>query len=591
MASINPNYSSMVFDVNNLNNQRNAINTSKHTKIEEKKDGKKMLAIGAAAAATIAIAGIAIYKGKGLGKNVKLQDIKFEKGIAKKGDKLFTGIVKDKLKNGDKVTLEYVDGVIKHSTRSGQRNFEKAFQTNEAGHKIVKTFENGKEKIFDITQRQIDVKKEQAKLEALLKDKTLSSKELAKKAGEIKYKSVNNQKEIDGLIDQKRNDEFLYQLKNKDRKDIVYKKGVPYYNGKKFNGTVHCTLENGDKVAIEYDFWGKPVKSTRTGSKNIIKEYNNAFDTVKITENGEVRNVNLFDKKQARFAEVENKKMIDYFNDLKTNAIQESEEFAKNLKDKSDEELMASLNDISEQLNSLTSPIENYDLRYYSDVKPFDINCAKLDEAGKKKYFSLNEKRNKILKEQSSRDIEYANSRKKHVSSIIAKADDKPVKTKHCVEYLNNDERDAFSTYIDDYTCNHYARKGKNIREAIDVDSMDSAFKKAPELTDDAIVYRAVHQFGKEKYIESFKDGVILANPGYTSTSVKPDTDQFLQFAGGVAEKSNDGVLMRIHLPKGTKGLLGGFDEFLLNRDSKIKVVKMNLINGVKVADCEYILP
>lgn len=121
------------------------------TKTEERKDNKKLLIAGAAAVATLAIAGIAIYKGKN---TTKLQDIKFDKGIARKNDELFTGVIKDKLKNGDKVTLEYVDGVIKKSSVKGSKTFEKTFETNSAGHKIVKTFQNGKEKVFDITQRQ-----------------------------------------------------------------------------------------------------------------------------------------------------------------------------------------------------------------------------------------------------------------------------------------------------------------------------------------------------------------------------------------------------------------------------------------------------
>ena len=54
---------------------------------------------------------------------------------------------------------------------------------------------------------------------------------------------------------------------------------------------------------------------------------------------------------------------------------------------------------------------------------------------------------------------------------------------------------------------------------------------------------------------------------------------------------SQDGYIMRIKLPIGTKGVLGGYDEYLLPRNAQIKVVKINNVNGVKIADCEYILP
>ena len=48
---------------------------------------------------------------------------------------------------------------------------------------------------------------------------------------------------------------------------------------------------------------------------------------------------------------------------------------------------------------------------------------------------------------------------------------------------------------------------------------------------------------------------------------------------------------MRIRLPKGTKGVRFGCDEFLLPRGSEIKINKVEIVGGMKIVDCEYVLP
>jgi antitoxin component YwqK of YwqJK toxin-antitoxin module len=84
---------------------------------EQKKNGKKLLAAGAAATATIAIAALAIKKGK-LPKGTQVADLKFNKGIAMKGDELFTGVAEHTNKKGDKFLLEYNDGVLQKSMKN-----------------------------------------------------------------------------------------------------------------------------------------------------------------------------------------------------------------------------------------------------------------------------------------------------------------------------------------------------------------------------------------------------------------------------------------------------------------------------------------
>ena len=84
---------------------------------EQKKNGKKLLAAGAAAVATIAIAALAIKKRK-LPKATQVADLKFNKGIAMKGDELFTGVAEHTNKEGDKFSLVYRDGVLQRSMKN-----------------------------------------------------------------------------------------------------------------------------------------------------------------------------------------------------------------------------------------------------------------------------------------------------------------------------------------------------------------------------------------------------------------------------------------------------------------------------------------
>ncbi len=70
----------------------------------------------------------------------KLKNIKFNKGIAldKKGNS-FTGIIKDKLKSGDKIMLEYKNGRLIGSTREGLDNFRKIYANIGPENLVVST--------------------------------------------------------------------------------------------------------------------------------------------------------------------------------------------------------------------------------------------------------------------------------------------------------------------------------------------------------------------------------------------------------------------------------------------------------------------
>jgi hypothetical protein len=168
-------------------------------KSDKKAKIKKILAIGAAIAA-VGLTAYAIYKGRG----VKLSSINFDKGTAlTKSGKKFTGVIKDKLKNGDKVVMKYVDGVLQKSTVSGKENFEKVYKVVNGGLIVTKTA-NGITTELDIGKMKNEAIAAQAKLKEILKDNKLSSDELKKETDAIKFKSNNQKKEIESLINHKK---------------------------------------------------------------------------------------------------------------------------------------------------------------------------------------------------------------------------------------------------------------------------------------------------------------------------------------------------------------------------------------------------
>ncbi len=147
-------------DVTGLSQVSNTSFTNKHeTKDvsqktpEQKKNGKKLLAAGAAAAASVAVAALAIKKGK-LPKATQVADLKFNKGIAMKGDELFTGVAEHVNKKGDKFLLEYEDGVLLKSSKN--INPKTGAGSLEKGNFVKKYSRyDGKQKVR-ITQETVD---------------------------------------------------------------------------------------------------------------------------------------------------------------------------------------------------------------------------------------------------------------------------------------------------------------------------------------------------------------------------------------------------------------------------------------------------
>lgn len=178
----------------------------------------------------------------------------------------------------------------------------------------------------------------------------------------------------------------------------------------------------------------------------------------------------------------------------------------------------------------------------------------------------------------------------------LFKKGDKEVDVKSIREYITNDDQlRAFSQYYDAYPLNGVLRKGAKLDEVdkATINAMDKVFEAAPALKKDAVVYRAVHGHpvfkDQNNFINSLKEGMVITDKSYVSTSIDVDNAQFKQFAHQTID-DGFGALMRIKLPKGTKGVLGGYSEFLLPRNNKIKINKIEMVDGVKVMDCEYVL-
>jgi len=113
------------------------VQNAEGTETKEKKPFSK-IKIAAVIAGAAAIAGAVVYAVKHMNVS-KLSDITFSNGIASKGEEKFTGVVKDTLKNGDKIVLNYKDGVIQKSKKySGKKKvLEKVFDYFENETNVV----------------------------------------------------------------------------------------------------------------------------------------------------------------------------------------------------------------------------------------------------------------------------------------------------------------------------------------------------------------------------------------------------------------------------------------------------------------------
>ena len=137
---------------------------------------------------------------------------KFDKGkaILTDGTK-YTGNITSTGKDGSKVVMEYVDGVLQKSTKTakdGTKIFEKIYELNNKNEKVVKIIKNETPEVINVTQRCKIVKEQQARLKSLFKNNEhLSADELKKQADGIQYKNKSQKEKLSNLVEVKKNQE------------------------------------------------------------------------------------------------------------------------------------------------------------------------------------------------------------------------------------------------------------------------------------------------------------------------------------------------------------------------------------------------
>ncbi len=492
---------------------------SKQNKIEDSKKMKKALvglAILGAAAVGIACAVKSGKIKKAANSDVvndiskKISDVKFKNGVATLPDgSKFSGIVEDTLKSGDKIKMEYADGVLQKSIKTSD------------GTEIIKEYTNGviskiNDKTVDIKKIQLEASKQQTELKKLLSNKDISSKDFKNQADKLNYVSKKQKTQIQDV----------------------------------FNSKAKVEIEEAEKLAREAQEKAR-LEAEKAAQKAKLKAEKEAAE---------------------KLARETDAKLISEFKSSLTNIP--------------DEKLSETTQSLLDKKNKLwskaTVAAKEKGINSYRECDILDA----LNESDRREYELLNKKIDILFSEKSTRRLEY-------LDKLLKRAEDKPVNTPHVKKYAASDELPELDRYYDDYRCNDYYRGDKKAYLNVNENLMDSLFQKAPALDEEAVVYRAVssHNGKNQKFIDSLKDGFVVENPAYTSTATFSKDEQFYQFAADVAKKEDDGVLMRIHLPKGTKGVLGGHNEYLLPRNSQIKINNIEVIDGVKVANCEYILP
>ncbi len=158
--------------------KQNALTTN--PTMLEKIDNKKikLALLGLAATGAAITAGVLVYKGK----TSKLSDVTFDNGkaLTNSGD-AFSGIIKDKLPNGDSIKLKYENGILLNSKRSGSVNFSKSFKIQN-GDKIATTVTSEGVETTNITK---------IRKEAL--DKIAKQEKVAEQAARIKAEQAAKQ--------------------------------------------------------------------------------------------------------------------------------------------------------------------------------------------------------------------------------------------------------------------------------------------------------------------------------------------------------------------------------------------------------------
>ena len=159
--------------------------------------------------------------------------------------------------------------------------------------------------------------------------------------------------------------------------------------------------------------------------------------------------------------------------------------------------------------------------------------------------------------------------------------------------YLNDEEFGILNSYYDMCEYNDILREGSSLSKDIkrEIEILDNAFKKAPELQENATVYRAVMNSQDDvntiSFIDNLTKGALIRDKAYISTGPVATGSTFQEFA--IDAVYTDGAIMRIQLPKGLKTIIQP-SECLLPRNSTLKITGVNYIDDVRIVDAEYVL-
>lgn len=171
---------------------------------------------------------------------------------------------------------------------------------------------------------------------------------------------------------------------------------------------------------------------------------------------------------------------------------------------------------------------------------------------------------------------------------------------------LSKEECKVVTSYQRNYQYNAKLRSGADLSDVEDIKILDRLIQDAVPLEEDAYVYRGIRtqkiwdDFSELGFAKDLAENNILEDKAFVSTA-RVYGDLLAQvdphnFSG----HNTSGYVMRIKLPKGTKGLDcrrsigrdldGGYNaEFILPRNSQFKIISVD--NNQRIIECEYILP
>lgn len=174
---------------------------------------------------------------------------------------------------------------------------------------------------------------------------------------------------------------------------------------------------------------------------------------------------------------------------------------------------------------------------------------------------------------------------------------------------LDEDDYKAVSSFLRKYQYNAKLRAGMDLSDVDEVKRMSRLIEEAEPLDHDVYVYRGIRKnklwgdFQKLEFIpeEGFEVGDIIKDRAFVSTSRAYDVDIAATDSYNMGKQyQTSGYILRIKLPKGTKGLdcrrCSGKDTdrginatYILPIGTELRVTGAS--SPERIIDCEYILP